>query len=165
MPDPLYSLEYINSPEYTKLSEMFFSLAKDDDIKEKMRMVLYEGKLGPSHTSGNLHLKNSYFLEAQNRAGYAYILATHPETFDIIVNNNINLFHGTSSLSLPHILEYGMQSVDMQVARGSYPEGGEAWSRQAGTRDFISFTDSLDISMDYVEMNLQNLYLEVDSQM
>ena len=157
MADSSYSLKLITSPEYQKLSEMLFSLAVNDDVKEKMKMVLYEGKLTPEDSGKKLSIKSTSFLEAQNRVGYAYLLATHPETFDLLVNNNVNLFHGTGSIALPHILKYGLQSTDKQVAHGSYPEGGEAWSRQAGTRDFISFTDSLDIAIDYAEMNVQNL--------
>lgn len=79
----------------------------------------------------------------------AYLLATHPETFKIITENNINLFHGTRFDALPDILNYGMNSVDELSKKGLVASNGEKWSRTNGKRDFISFTDDLDTALGY----------------
>ena len=151
-----YSFESIASEEYLKLSEKLLSLAKDPETQEKMRLILYEGQCGSFKTDNKLHIRSNSFWEGQKRISYAYMLATHPETFDLLAENNIDLFHGTASNALPHILKYGLQSVNTQVKRGSYPEGVEAWSRIAGGRDFISFTNVLNVALDYVEMNVDH---------
>lgn len=82
----------------------------------------------------------------------AYLLATHPETFKIITENNINLFHGTRFDALPDILNYGMNSVDELSKKGLVASNGEKWSRTNGKRDFISFTDDLDTALGYASI-------------
>ena len=82
----------------------------------------------------------------------AYLLATNPETFEILAENNINLFHGTNSNALPNILNYGINSVDESLAKGITVSTGEQWSRIDGKRSFISFTDNLDTAIEYASI-------------
>ena len=63
MADSSYTLNLITSPGYQKVSEMVFSLAANDDVKEKMKMVLYEGKLTPEDSGKKLSIKSTSFLE------------------------------------------------------------------------------------------------------
>lgn len=79
----------------------------------------------------------------------AYLLATNPETFEIMASNNINLFHGTNANALPSILNYGMKSVDEQAGMGITTTTGEQWSRIQGKRSFVSFTDNIDTAIEY----------------
>lgn len=143
-----YSPEQIKTEDYEKLCEQLLSLAKDKNIKEKMQAVLYEGGFDDFSVNTGL-TKNNQFIERKKRIGYAYLLATNPETFDILTKNDINLFHGTNANTLPNILKYGMQSVDEQSSKGIVSSTGEEWSRIGGKRDFISFTDDIDTALDY----------------
>lgn len=103
--------------KYDQLCNQFLEMTKDNNIKEKIQSILYKG--GYKDFSVNTGLtKNNQFIEIKKRIGYAYLLATNPETFDILNKNDINLFHGTNANALPNILKYGMQSVDKQVNAG-----------------------------------------------
>lgn len=79
-------------------------------------------------------------------------MVTYPETFEIIEKNNITLFHGTNSNALLSILKYGMNSVDESSKMGITVSTGEEWTRAGGKRKFISFTDDLDIALDYASI-------------
>ena len=143
-----YSPEQIKTEEYEALCQELLGMAKNDNVKEQMESILYEG--GYSNFSVNTELKkNNQYIERKKRIGYAYLLATNPETFDILTKNDINLFHGTNANALPNILKYGMQSVDEQSSKGIDSLTGEKWSRIGGKRSFISFTDDIDTSLDY----------------
>lgn len=48
----------------------------------------------------------------------AYVLATYPETFEVLSENNIDLFHGTNINALPDILKYGMNSLQELSNKG-----------------------------------------------
>lgn len=146
-----YSLEQIKTEKYEALCQELLSMAKNDKVKEKMKAILYEGGYGNFSVNTGL-TKNNEFIERKKRIGYAYILATNPETLDILTRNNINLFHGTNANALPNILKYGMQSVDEQSSKGIDSLTGEKWSRIGGKRSFISFTDDIDTSLDYASV-------------
>lgn len=78
------------------------------------------------------------------------MLATNPETFEILEKNNIDLFHGTNANALPTILKYGLNSLAELSEKGIPVLTGEEWSRVAGAeRRFISFADSLTTATDY----------------
>lgn len=143
-----YSPEQIKTEKYEALCQELLSMAKNDKVKEQMEAILYEGGYGNFSVNTGI-TKNNEFIERKKRIGYAYILATNPETLDIITQNGINLFHGTNANALPNILKYGMQSVDEQSSKGIDSSTGEKWSRIGGKRSFISFTDDIDTSLDY----------------
>ncbi len=149
-----YSPEQIRTERYEKLCEQLLSIAKDDKVKEKMQAVLYEGEYDDFSVNTGL-TKNNPIIESRKRAAYAFLLATNPETFDMLTQNNINLFHGTNANALPSILKYGMQSVDGQSSKGIVTTTGEESSRIGGKRSFISFTDDLDIAIDYTSLTPQ----------
>lgn len=83
----------------------------------------------------------------------AYVLATNPESFEVIYKNNINLFHGTKANALPSILKYGINSVNESTKSGIQVSTGEEWSRIGEKRDFISFTDDLSVAEYYASMS------------
>lgn len=150
-----YSPEQIKTEEYEALCQELLSMAKNVKVKEQMEAILYEGGYGNFSVNTGL-TKNNEFIERKKRIGYAYILATNPETLNILVENNINLFHGTNANALPNILKYGMQSVDEQTSKGIDSLTGEKWSRIGGKRNFISFTDDIDTSLDYASFTPEN---------
>lgn len=59
------------------------------------------------------------------------------------------MFHGTNFNALPNILKYGMNSGAELEKKGIEVLTGEEWSRKAGQRDFISFTDVLGTAVEY----------------
>ena len=91
--------------------------------------------------------------ERGKRVAMSYLLATNPETFEIIIKNNINLFHGTNANALPNILKYGLNSVDEISERGLTVSTGEESSRIGGKRKFISFTDDIDTALCYSSLS------------
>lgn len=143
-----WSPEEIMSEDYENLCKHLLSMAKDEKIKSRMQGILYEGGYDGFLVDTGL-TRNDPCMERKRRIGFAYLLATNPETFDIMVNNNINLFHGTNANALSNILKYGMQSVDEQAKKDIVTSTGEEWSRIGGKRSFISFTDDLDTALDY----------------
>ena len=127
-----------------------------------MEAILYEG--GYDNFSVNTGLtKNNQLIERKRRIGYAYLLATNPETFNLLTQNNINLFHGTNANALPNILKYGMQSVDELSSKGIDVSTGEEWSRIGKKRDFISFTDDIDTALDYASLSPSKSNLNEES--
>lgn len=81
----------------------------------------------------------------------AYLLATHPDTFDAVVDNDIKLFHGTNANALPNILKYGLNSLAESDKKGISVSTGEKSSRtQYGkARNFSSWTDDIDLTLGY----------------
>lgn len=148
--------------KYEALCQQLLAMAKNGKVKEQMEAILYEGGCGNFSVNTEL-TKNNEFIERKKRIGYAYILATNPETFDVITQNNINLFHGTNANALPNILKYGMKSVDKLSSQGISISTGEAWSRIGGKRSFISFTDDIDTSLDYAAFTPESDKLSQES--
>ena len=135
--------------KYDRICSIFLSKAKDEVTKKKMEQILYNGRYGNYLVNTDLTNKGNATLEMRRRVSIAYMLATNPETFDVLFQNNINLFHGTNISALPNILNYGMNSFNDLSKRGIDISTGENFSRQYNGRSFISFTDDLDTAIDY----------------
>lgn len=118
-------------------------------LKGRWNGILYDGQYSDYSVDTDLTNKGSATLEMRRRASIAYMLATNPETFDILSQNNINLFHGTNINALPNILNYGMNSFDELSKRGIDVLTGEDSTRKYNGRSFISFTDDLDTAIGY----------------
>ena len=136
---------------YPELCNYFLSLAKDDAMREKLSGILYGGGYQGYDIFGH-YGRNDELMEAKRRAGVAYQLVTNPNTFDELGKNNVIYYHGTSSMALPSILKYGLNSYDKSITDGLNIRTGEEWSRNRG-RDFVSFTDVLDVAIDYAIVN------------
>ncbi len=81
------------------------------------------------------------------------MLATYPETFDIMNKNHIDLFHGTKISALPTIMRDGLGSFDSLRQKGTTVLTGEEYSRKRG-RPFISVTNDLDTAIDYSSLSV-----------
>lgn len=136
-----------NVGDYETICDMFFSLAKDNETKEKLESILYLGGYKDYNPNGGIGRDDPY-ISIQRRVGLAYLLIRNPESFEELVNNKIMYFHGTNANALPGICKYGMNSFDKLQEEGVEVSTGEVWSRYGG-RDFISFTDVLDIAEMY----------------
>lgn len=149
-----YTIDQIRETgNYQKLCDMFLSLAKNDEIKTKLESILYKGYFNNYYISSSIGSKDNPRIEANRRIGMAYLLLRNPETFEMLMQNNVNLFHGTNANVLPSILKYGVNSVDESVKMGIEVTTGEKWSRFGGKRSFVSFTDVLDIAQGYASSN------------
>lgn len=149
-----YSPSQILDDTYILIAKKILELAHTDESKKKLKELLYEGGFEKfSVNLGNQDYipkhKDSPMIEAERRLNYAYFFAQNPEAMNVIVENNILLYHGTQINALPNILKYGMNSVDELTQKGIDISTGEEWSRIAGKRNFISFTNSVDVAIKY----------------
>jgi len=149
-----YSPEQIIDESYENICNLILEGCKNEEIKEKVHSILYEGGYEDfSVSTEELHIRNNPFLEGKRRIGFAYLLATHPETFEILRANHIDLFHGTNSNALLSILKYGLQSVDWQSDKGIETLTGEEWSRRGRETDYISVTNDIDLALYYSDIS------------
>lgn len=146
-----YGLEQImNSCEnYQEICELFFELARDNEVRINLENILYNGKYKDSYIDSKMMNRGSSFIEAYRRISMADLLVRNPETFEELFQNQIKLFHGTNSNALPSILKYGLNSAFESEKKGIYVATGEKSTRIGGARIFVSFTDVLDIAEDY----------------
>ncbi len=144
-----FELEQLNFfPQYKELCDKLLGLAKNDEEKEVLESILYNGGYKNYKPCGNIGRDNPE-IDIQRRAGLAYLFLRNRETFDQIINNDIIYFHGTNANALPGIIKYGINSFDISKENEIDVTTGESWSRFNGKRDFISFTDVLDIAEGY----------------
>jgi len=138
---------------YEVTCRLLIRLAKDEDTKIKMQEILLNGGYNGFNIHSSLTSKNNPLIEAQRRLSYAYLALRNPKTFDTVVENNINLYHGTKATNLRSILKHGLCTIDESSKQGISINTGEEWSRVNGTRDFISFTDIPDIAEGYASIH------------
>ena len=105
-----YAMDSINKAEAGLLPELL-STIKSDKIKQQVLEIFYRGKTG-SFKSEGLTSKDNPDLELARRKSLIEIARNNPGTFQHILENNINLYHGTNANALPGILKYGLLSED-----------------------------------------------------
>lgn len=150
-----FELNQIITPNYEALCKQLLDVVKNEKIRERCRKILYQG--GYDDFSVNSEMTNNRpYIEREKRLQFAYLLATNPETFEIISKSNVNLFHGTNANALPGILQYGMKSGHKLSEMGLTVTTGEEWSRKLGQRNWISFTDYLVTAIDYASIQSSN---------
>ena len=113
-----------------------------------MQSILNEGKYG-NYTLSIDYGRDNDMIEAKRRLGMSTLLLINEDTFNMIVNNNITLFHGTNANALPGIIKYGLCCVDNILDNGEVVKTGEVSTRIGGGRSFISFTDVLEEAANY----------------
>ena len=151
-----YSLDRLmDFKNYKEICDRFLELAIDEETKEKLESILYKGGYKNYDPYGGEGRNNPY-IDIQRRMGLAYLIIKNPDTFDKLVDNNIMYFHGTRVDALPGILKYGLNCVDKIKEHGEEVLTGEEWSRYDGNREFISFTDVLDIAESYSSLSPKN---------
>lgn len=146
-----YSLEQIREScyGYDKLCEVFFNMAPDEETRKTLKEILYEGRVGEYYIGTTIYIRDNPTIEGKRRIGMANILITNPETFNYIVGNGIDLFHGTNANALPSIIKGGLNSVKKSVEDGIAVITGEEWSRGDKLRNFVNLTDVIDIARGY----------------
>ena len=145
-----YSLDQmINYPKIKDAFNKLFDLAQDEKTKAKLEEILYKGGIDGFSFSTKLSNSDNPSVEGQRRIAMANLLVTHPDTFNTLVENKINVFHGTSSAVLSSILTHGLNSGLESQQNGIDVLTGEEWSRGGEQRSFVSFTDLLDMAKGY----------------
>lgn len=146
-----YKLEQLQKVSgFDEISKTLLKLAPDAQTKAKMESILYNGGYENFKLSSDLMNKDNAMLDGWRRISMASLLLTNPETFDYFVKNGINLFHGTRGIALPSILANGLYSLYDLQQQNIEVKTGEAWSMiKNNSRDFISFTDILDLANAY----------------
>jgi len=152
-----YTIEQIMSEcsNYQEICNIFMDLTSDPHIKLKLTSILYKGGYKDYGFDSNLGNKNNPMIEGQRRLSMAYLLLRNPTTFDALIESKVNLFHGTNSNALSSILKYGINSVQESQKNGVDVLTGEKSTRINGTRDFVSFTDVLELAEDYSTLGPQ----------
>lgn len=142
-----YSLnQLIKNDTYVNFCNIMLSLPVDTETHEKLESILYNcGYKGYSLNSG-LSNRDNPKIEIERRLGMSYLLLRNPDTFDALVENNINIFHGTNANALPKILVYGLRSLNNLISNNIEVTTGEKSTRTKKGRSFISLTDVLDIA-------------------
>lgn len=146
-----YLLKDIMTKDYEKICIDMLSLVENNETREKMEKILYQGGFENYSVNANIDIiRNNPSIEAGKRIAVAYLLAINPETFEYFKKNNINLYHGTNARALKGILEDGISSIKRTEENGVKIITGEKWSVISGdTRDFISVTDDLNTATGY----------------
>lgn len=146
-----YTKEQIISEnsEYLGLCKRFYDLAKSDEQKKVLEEILNEGKYGDFYFSSGLYNKDNSNVEMKRRISMADLFLRTPETFETIIQNRVNLFHGTNANALPSILKYGLNSMKKSEEMEISVTTGEEWSRSSNPRSFVSFTDLLEVAEYY----------------
>ena len=149
-----YSLDQLMEiRDYNDRCILFMSLAPTEDIKEKIYHILYDGGYQNYALASDICNKDGPLIEATRRLTMAYVLLRNPQTFDLLVQNNINLFHGTNGNALPSILKYGLTSLKEARNNNITISTGEQWSRRTENRNFISFTDMISVADYYSQFS------------
>lgn len=141
---------------YENVFRNIVQLPFDETTKTMLKEILYKGRYGDFMLDSEICNLDNYRISAYRRLSMAQLLLTNPETFNYLAEHNINLFHGTNANALPSILKYGLLSGEAVESIGEEVRTGEEWSRNGRQRDFVSFTDILDISEYYASMPAQN---------
>ena len=145
-----FSLNQLMSNEsYELFCNRLLNLPLDSNTYEKLESILYNGGYKEYSLTSNLSNRDNPKIEMERRIGMAYLLLRNPETFDALVDNNINIFHGTNANALPSILVHGLSSLNNLTSNNIEVTTGEKSTRNAEGRSFVSLTDVLDIAEGY----------------
>lgn len=143
-----YNLFDINNRGYNAAVERLLIQAKNcpEEIYKKVYAILFEGGFEGFSVNSNITTPDNRDHEVCRRLNLASLLIFDPQTFDVIYRNNAILYHGTNSNALETILQHGMYSKAKALKNGLQVLSGET---SYLPRDFISFTDKLNLALGY----------------
>lgn len=147
-----YSEMIVNDERYRERCEKLLARASDEEVKRKMSGILYEGGFDNFSVNSQMGERDNPDMEKERRLWTSYILATNPQAFYAMEQNNAILFHGTNANALPSILTHGIQSVADAQENNLSVVTGEVNHKNAIRRRFISFTNSLSTALNYTSL-------------
>ena len=142
--------DIIGPNEYKRCVENLINRAPNEETKNKLTKILLEGGYDKFTVNSHITRPNNEMHETERRLIFASLLLTDPQTFEKIEKRNLTLFHGTNSNALKDMLNSGMQSEYEIIKRGKEVLTGE--SSHSKPRNFISFTDNLEIALSYASI-------------
>lgn len=147
-----YSDLILSDERYRERCEKLLARASDDEIKRKMSGILYNGGFDDFSVNSQMGERDNPDMEKERRLWTSYLLATNPQAFSMIEQNNAILFHGTNANALPSILTHGIQSVADAQENNISVVTGEVNHKNAIRRKFVSFTNSLSTALNYTSL-------------
>ena len=147
-----YRFEDINGRDYSEACKILFSLAPNEDVKRKLESILYLGEYNGVGFVSSIGMRGDYNTEAKRRLSMAYLLLRNPSTLAVITKNNVYLFHGTNGNALPSIIKNGLMPGTIMESNGIQVLTGEKSTRLVEQRNYVSFTDVLDLAIEYANI-------------
>jgi len=115
-----------------------------EEVRRMVNGILFEGGFDDFSVNSGMTTPDNRNHEISRRLTLASLLILNPQIFEVILKNNAILFHGTNSNVLEKILQSGMYSEAELLRKGLSVLSGE---HSFIARDFISFTDKLNLAL------------------
>lgn len=134
---------------YENLCNTIMSLASSGEVKVILNDILRNGSYQDFTLNTNNMNRDNADIEARRRLSTAYLLLKNPDSFYKLVENKINLFHGTNANALSSIIKYGLNSHEQSINDGIDVSTGEKTIYNSDNRKFVSLTDDLETAQEY----------------
>ena len=147
---------FIKYPGYKKLYECFMELAETDAQKEAIDQIMKNGEYNGYKL--NSMLSNETYSdksERNRRINFCEMILFDNDLFDCLVNNGLNIFHGTKIDALQTILSKGLFSSSelkekgIQLSTGEEHTTNQIFDNNIEKRNFISLTDDFNTAALY----------------
>ena len=145
--------------KYKRLTECFIELAKTDVQKDAIKQIMETGEYNGLKLNSMLsNKKDDEKVERRKRIDCAEMILHDENLFFYLVNNGINVFHGTKIGALQTILNKGLMSSTQLNENGIQLNSGEEnmkkniFGLQDEKRTFVSLTDDLSVANHYSNM-------------
>lgn len=139
--------------KYKRLTECFIELAETNIQKEAIEQIMKNGEYNGFKLNSMLsNKKYDENIERERRIAFAEMALHNENLFLYLVNNGINIFHGTEVGALQTILSNGLMSSTQLSENGFHLSTGEENNKnnilglQDEKRTFVSLTDNFDIA-------------------
>ena len=156
-----YQLDQILKGKFKQKCDTIFDNVTDSTQRKMLEDILFRGQVGDYTFASDTWHKDNPSLEGQRRIDMANLYLNNPDTFKVICEKKIDLFHGTNGVALSDISKNGLMSFHDLNQSGYDVQTGEKWSRIPGyDRSFISFADILDISTFYSSQTIDGTKMD-----
>ncbi len=142
--------------KYKRLTECFIELAETDVQKDAIKQIMETGEYNGLKLNSMLSTKkDDEKVERRKRIECAEMILHDENLFHYLVNNGINVFHGTKIGALETILNKGLMSSTQLNENGIQLNSGEEnmkkniFGLQDEKRTFVSLTDDLSVATRY----------------
>lgn len=137
--------------KYKRLTECFIELAETDVQKDAIKQIMETGEYNGFKLNSMLSIKNyDEKVERERRISFVEMLLHDENLFFYLVNNGINVFHGTEVSALQTILNNGLMSSkelndnEIQLNTGEEKLQTDIFGYKYNKRNFVSLTDHFD---------------------
>lgn len=143
-----------------KLTECFIELAETDVQKDAIEQIMKTGEYNGFQLNSMLSTRNEdKKVEIRRRIDFVEMILHDEKLFFYLVNNGINVFHGTNIAALQTILSkgimpsYELNQNEIQLKTGEEIAKYNRFLLQEEKRCFVSLTDVLDIATFYSKIS------------